>query len=228
MSATPQQAVRDDFDRIAGLEPPRWDHNVHYHAHLLRLLPASCDAILDVGCGAGAFTRLLAPRARTVTGVDFSPEMIRRARAGAAVLPNVMFVKADVLQLDWPEGSLDAIVTIAALHHVPLREALERMRRWLRPGGRLVALDVLARDRAIDLVWRVPAKAASLVHSLARNGRLVPDRATRLAWEQHARLDQLPSLADVRSTVADVLPGANVRQHLLWRWSLEWTRPRSD
>src|SRR5215207_8117861 len=79
--AQPVATVRADFDRIALLsEQYGWSHNDHYHGFLLGQLPAQVGEALDVGCGAGAFSRLLARRSRHVLGVDLSPEMVRMAR----------------------------------------------------------------------------------------------------------------------------------------------------
>jgi SAM-dependent methyltransferase len=47
-----------------------WDHNAYYRRLLLRQLPARCDRVLDVGCGAGGFAAELARRARQVDALD--------------------------------------------------------------------------------------------------------------------------------------------------------------
>ena len=75
------ETIRSDFDRLAVLENKTggWSHNDHYHAYLLRYIPHPCNESLEIGCGTGAFTRLLAGRSRHVLGLDLSPEMIRIA-----------------------------------------------------------------------------------------------------------------------------------------------------
>ena len=72
--------IQTDFDRIALLPDNDWDHNSHYHSFLLRQLPSHCGYTLDIGCGTGLFTRLLAGRSDEVLVLDLSPQMIHVAR----------------------------------------------------------------------------------------------------------------------------------------------------
>lgn len=60
------ETIRSDFDRLAELENETgdWSHNDHYHAQMLRHVPASCDESLEISCGIGAFAHLLAGRSR--------------------------------------------------------------------------------------------------------------------------------------------------------------------
>jgi SAM-dependent methyltransferase len=218
------EALRSDFDCLATLGPERWDHNAHYYPFLLRQLAPRCERILDIGCGAGAFTRLLARRAHHVTGVDLSPQMLRLAAQRAADVANVHFLVGDVLDLQYPAGSFDAITAVAVLHHLPLEPVLQRLKVWLRPGGAVVVLDLLASGYGWDLLWKVPAVATSSLLSLWWNGRLGPSREARAAWARHIKTDRYLALAETRRIAARVLPGAIVRRHLLWRYSLVWRK----
>ena len=60
------ERIQADFDRIAPFADDGSNYNNHDHAFLLDRLPPRCDYALDVGCGRGAFARLLAQRAVTV------------------------------------------------------------------------------------------------------------------------------------------------------------------
>jgi SAM-dependent methyltransferase len=105
---------------------------------LLAELPPGAT-VVDLGCGAGVpATRILAERFR-VTGVDISPVQIERARS---LVPGASFLLADMTTVDFEPGSLDAVVSLYAVIHVPLpeqRRLFERIHRWLRPGGLLLA-----------------------------------------------------------------------------------------
>jgi 2-polyprenyl-3-methyl-5-hydroxy-6-metoxy-1,4-benzoquinol methylase len=78
-----------------------WDHNAYYQRLILRHLPQSCNRVLDVGCGAGAFAVELAKRAEHVDALDRSAAMIEEARRVAP--PNVTCILADLLQVPLPD-----------------------------------------------------------------------------------------------------------------------------
>jgi malonyl-CoA O-methyltransferase len=82
------------------------------------LAPLRCKSVLEIGCGTGKNTELLARIAERVHAIDFSSGMIERAKAKLA-LPNVSFEVADVTQR-WPceDGAFDLIVCNLVLEHV--------------------------------------------------------------------------------------------------------------
>ncbi len=102
---------------------------------------------LDVGAGTGdlAFALVRAGAARVV-GVDFCEEMlvVARAKARALGLERVTsFIVADALKLPFPDRSFDCVTSAFLLRNVAsLRDALAEMTRTLKPGGRLVCLEI--------------------------------------------------------------------------------------
>lgn len=105
---------------------------------LLAVLPPDAR-VVELGCGNGTReTRELAARTQ-LTGVDLSEEQLRRARER---VPEAEFVHGDLTAIEFDAGSLDAVAAFYVFNHVP-RELLpglfERIHRWLRPGGHLLA-----------------------------------------------------------------------------------------
>ncbi len=94
-------SIQADFDRIALLSKEGWDHNGHYHHFLLRHVPSSCTEALEIGCGTGAFARLLAKRSNRVLALDLSPHMVQIARDRSAQFPNIDFEVADAFILPY-------------------------------------------------------------------------------------------------------------------------------
>ena len=117
-------------------------------AELVRLSGAkSGDHVLDVGCGTGYLTRMLARAVGPdgqAHGVDPSPGPLARARALARKLPNCEFHDGTAEHLAAPDDHLDVVVSSLTIHHLPIdqqRPALDEMFRVLRPGGRLLVAD---------------------------------------------------------------------------------------
>src|SRR5262249_10361999 len=132
-----------------------WDHNAYYHRLLLLQLPRRCRRVLDVGCGAGSFAAHLAQRSERVDAVDRSAAMIEQAKRH---MPNnVNCVLADLLVDGLPGEDYDAIVSISALHHMPLRQALPVLADALRPGGVLAAVALPRLDPRRDLPIEIVA-----------------------------------------------------------------------
>ncbi len=107
---------------------------------LLRdLLPPAPARVADLGCGTGTLSKLLTEEGYDVTGVDFSPEMILRARAKA---PGVEFVEADAAAPPLDPAAYDVVLSRHVLWAMPdPAAALARWQDLLAPGGRLVLVE---------------------------------------------------------------------------------------
>ena len=222
------EKVREDFDRLADLsEEGGWDHNVYYHPFLLRWLPERFGEALEVGCGTGAFARLLASRCDRVVAIDLSPRMIEVARSRSRGHPNIEYEVADATSWQFPEEGFDCVVSITTMHHLPLGPTLRKMRDALRPGGALLLLDLYRAWSVADYLASALAFPAGMALRLVKTGGLSnpQSHALRRAWEEHGTTDVYPTLAEVRGACEAELPGAAVRRHLLWRYSVLWRKP---
>jgi ubiquinone/menaquinone biosynthesis C-methylase UbiE len=223
--------IQADFDRLALLDAKGWTQNNHYHNFLLPHLPNDCQNALEVGCGTGAFARRLAERTRHVVALDLSPEMIRVARLRSAEFSNLEFQVADAMSWDFPAAHFDCIATIATLHHLPLREVIVKLRDALKPGGVLIVLDLFEPERnlltaagLVDTFLNLVAMGLSVSLRLIQNGRLKPPREVRAAWAAHEQHDSYPKMSEIRTLCAEILPGAKIKKHLLWRYSIFWQK----
>ncbi|HNJ40547.1 MAG TPA: class I SAM-dependent methyltransferase [Acidobacteriota bacterium] len=222
------EKIQSDFNRIAQLTENDPPHPILYQAFLLRQVPKNCAQVLDVGCGTGNFARLLATRAEQVTGIDLSPEMIRIAQAQQPVSENIEYHCGDFFEFPFETESFDCVVSLATLHHFELQSALTRMKTILKPGGRLIIQDLRADATLIERMLSLIALSVTASQNLWRTGRLRQKREIRAAWREHAQGERYLTMAEVGELCATLLPGAVCYRHLLWRYSLVWTRPSTD
>jgi ArsR family transcriptional regulator len=125
---------------------------------LVGLLPSDW-VVGDLGCGTGVTTTALAPFVRQVIGVDGSDEMLDAARSRLVEASNVELRQGALEALPIDEGVLDAATLVLVLHHVPSpATALAEAARVLRPGGRLLIVDMAPHEheqyrREMGHVW---------------------------------------------------------------------------
>ena len=124
-------------------EPGRfWDAEqlVDYVLDGLGVTVGAGDTVVEIGCGLGRITRVLAARARSVMALDVSDEMLAQARVHNPDLGNVGWVLGDGRSLaPVADASVDACVSIVVLQHVPdpeiMLDYVRELGRALRPGG---------------------------------------------------------------------------------------------
>jgi SAM-dependent methyltransferase len=139
-TADPKALVARGYDQMA-LRYASWKVEGNPAMRFVRELDSRLGAgadVLELGCGRGVpVARELAKRHR-VTGVDISAAQIELARHH---VPEAAFVHADYTDLDIATRSVDAVVAIFTLNHVPRVEhgdLLARVAAWLRDGGLLL------------------------------------------------------------------------------------------
>lgn len=119
----------------------------------ISLMNVPADArVLDVGCGSGWATRLLADYARNgrVTGIDISDEMVRVASASSQSYANVDFRTASAEQLPFVDNEFTHAFSMESLYYyADISKALKEIKRVLKPGGLFVAV--------VDMYWESEA-----------------------------------------------------------------------
>jgi 2-polyprenyl-3-methyl-5-hydroxy-6-metoxy-1,4-benzoquinol methylase len=189
---------------------------------LTGLLPAAGHRALDLGCGSGRHTILLAQRFEQVDAIDISVQMIDLAKAKRP-RPNISYAHAD-LQDVAGASRYDFVLSVLTLHHVPdLHAVLAHIKMLVAPGGRLVVADMYESDspvgwvrgavrRVVPLRLRVRAMAVLTLGANIRKRGLVTSwqiyrLSTRPAWLDHRVSDRFFSRAELERSCEHLFPG---------------------
>ena len=102
---------------------------------------------------------------------------------------------------------------------------LQKTKDALRPGGVLLILDLFESEWPWELLMDCVALPASIILKLVKTGRLRESGAVRAAWAAHGVHDVYLPLSAIRQVCDQIIPGADVQRHLLWRYSIVWKKP---
>lgn len=144
-----RHAAADDYNVFA---PEASARLVEAFVRLTGLKPGA--RVVDLGCGSGTFTALLARAGYSCVGLDISTKLIA---VGRSKYPNIEFVEGDIERLPFSDASFDGVLLSGVVHHFPdPSRCAGEVFRVLRPQGRFIAFDPnrrnpfmwLYRDRA--------------------------------------------------------------------------------
>jgi len=175
-SPSPDHNLQQEFNRWAnegrgeGMERHHLDIT-EKTIRLMNLRPG--ERVLDLGCGAGWATRLLARLVADgpegfgqVVGIDISDEMIRRARAASKDFENILYVWGSAEKIPWEENFFDKMLSVESFYYYPDQDrALAELFRVMAPRGRMFILINLYKDNPYSLQWvdklKVPVQVRS-------------------------------------------------------------------
>lgn len=219
-----KDAIIDDFNKIANTKPSNWDHNKHYHNFLLKFIPNECEKAIDIGCGTGEFTRLLAEKSYTVEGIDLSPEMVRVAEEQSRKYNNIKYQVEDVLEWDLGQEKYDCIVSIATFHHLQFKEMLLKIREALKPNGVFMILDLYKEEKLMDYLISIAAIPINIITMLIKTGKVKKSEEEIKAWNEHVKHDRYMTINEIQKITREIMPNAKLERHLFWRYSLVWKK----
>ncbi len=177
-SQTPDEKLQREFNRWA--QEGEGEKMEHHHLNitektirLMDLRPG--ERVLDLGCGSGWATRLLARLVSDgpegfgqVVGLDVSDEMIRQARAASKDFENILYVWGSAQQIPWEENFFDKVLSVESFYYYPDQDrALAELFRVLAPRGRMFILINLYKDNPYSLQWVDKLKVPVHVRSAA-------------------------------------------------------------
>ena len=185
---SPDERLQHEFNRWAddGEGPKMERHHLDITGKSIRLMDLRPgDRVLDLGCGSGWATRLLARLVADgpegfgqVVGVDVSDEMIRQARAASRDFENILYVWGAAQQIPWEENFFDKMLSVESFYYYPDQErALAELFRVMAPRGRIFILINLYKDNPYSLQWVDKLKVPVHVRSKAEYIELLKKHA---------------------------------------------------
>src|ERR1700721_789699 len=187
-SPSPDDRLQTEFNRWAneGEGPKMEQHHLDITEKTMRLMELRPgERVLDLGCGSGWATRLLARMVGDgpegfgqVVGVDVSDEMIRHARETSKDFENVLYVWGSAQQIPWEENYFDKVLSVESFYYYPDQDrALMELFRVMAPRGRLHILIDLYRHNQYSLQWVDKLKVPVHVRSEAEYVDLLKNHA---------------------------------------------------
>ena len=123
---------------LAAVDETEFDPRHRFLGEIAARLPDGAE-VLDLGCGAGRPNAVRLAQRFRVTGVDVSARQLELAREA---VPAATFLRADISEVELPDGAFDAAVALYSIAHLPRERhgpLYERIAGWLRPGGLFLA-----------------------------------------------------------------------------------------
>jgi len=187
-SQSPDERLKLEFNRWA--EEGEGEKMERHHLDItektirrMNLRPG--ERVLDLGCGSGWATRLLARLVADgpegfgqVVGIDVSDGMIRQARAASKDFENILYVWGSSQQIPWEENFFDKVLSVESFYYYSDQDrALTELFRVMAPRGRLFILINLYRDNPYSLQWVDKLKVPVHVRSMAEYNDLLKKHA---------------------------------------------------
>ncbi len=204
------EKLQQEFNRwaAAGEGEKMEHHHLDITGKTIRMMDLQVgQRVLDLGCGAGWATRILArlvadgpEKSGQVVGLDVADEMVRLARAASTEFENVMYVWGSAEKIPWEENYFDRVLSVESFYYYTDQDrALNELFRVMAPKGRLFILINLYQDNPYSLQWVHKLKVPVHVRSAAEYCEVLKTHAfEEIEWRQIP--DDTPTPDDYETT----------------------------
>jgi ubiquinone/menaquinone biosynthesis C-methylase UbiE len=176
--------------------------------------------VVELGCGTGFFSAVLAQKSDSLVATDLSPGMLELARANVRA-PNASFQVENCESTSFPDASFDAAFAALVLHFTEPARALAELRRILRPAGTLLLANL--DPKALTGLDRVRCLARILYRGITGYRRRPPARLGRNVLSE-PELRDLLAAGGFKVTVCDTIRDASRSSYI----PIEYVSARRD
>ncbi len=192
-----------------------WNHNSVYYKWIKKQVEDK-EKILDVGCGNGELAVYLSTGDNYILGIDPYNSCIERAQKMTKNYDNISFEVSSFEDFDSSLDCFDAIIFVASFHHMAADDAIEKAKKMLRRGGKIVIVGCARPNNILDWIVEIfryfPCKIISFFHNEKSSEEL--DLPTSYNF---------PTMQEVRDLAKKYLPNAKLSYGLYLRYLLTWT-----
>ncbi len=164
---------------------------------------ALSGSVLELGCGNGTYSKILAETAETVYATDYSDEMLAVSKKRLSAYANIKLSKENCLELSYAAGSFDAVVIINLLHVIAdPHKTLTESRRVLRPGGRVVVISFTRENSSEEELKKMIERYLSTYGNPPETGRILTIDSTRsLLEESNLKVESISLIGNTAKAV---------------------------
>ena len=192
-----------------------WNHNYAYNSWVSKKIEKR-NSVLDVGCGDGTLSMYLRTDDNKIIGIDISDSSIQKAN-NKNVYSNVSFIRTAFEDFQANNGSFDAIVFVASIHHMDMANAIDKAKNLLAKNGVLIIVGL--------------AKPSSLFDWIVELGRIIPSKIVsyikKNTTSEELDIDvsyNFPTMKTVRQICKEKLCGYSLKLGLHYRYLLTWKK----
>lgn len=190
-----------------------WNHNFAYHGWISKIV-GKRNRILDVGCGDGTLAQFLRTPDNHILGIDPSYSSIQRAKEQNEY-QNVDYIQMSFEDFNVENTKFDAIIFVASIHHMDMKEAIDKAISCLEKSGVLIIVGLAKPAKFLDWVIEVLRVIPSGIISAIKNNTTSEELNIDVSYD-------IPKMTEVRKICAKQLYGYTLRSGLHYRYLLTW------